>query len=187
MPVTTLDLETALIVIDLQNGIVNLPAVHPIAGVLKNAAALADAFRRRGLPVVLVTVTAAPSGRTETPSSVTQLPPGWTDLAAELNRQPGDHMVAKQTWGAFTNTDLEAYLKNFGITQVVIAGVATSIGVESTARHARELGFNVTLATDAMTDRNPDAHFNSVSRIFPRLGETGTTQEILGLLERTHP
>ena len=92
--------------------------------------------------------------------------------------------MTKRTWGAFTNTDLEAHLKSRGVTQVVIAGVATSIGVESTARHARELGFNVTLATDAMTDLNADAHNNSITRIFPRLGETGTTQEIIGLLDK---
>jgi len=107
---------------------------------------------------------------------------GWTDLVSELNRQPQDHLVTKRTWGAFTNTDLEAHLKSLGITQVVITGVATSAGVESTARHAHELGFNVVLAVDAMTDMNADAHHNSLVRIFPRLGETGTTQEILDLI-----
>ena len=65
----------------------------------------------------------------------------------------------------------------------MLAGVATSIGVESTARQAHELGFNVTLVTDAMTDINSDAHVNSITRIFPKLGETGTTQEIMALLE----
>ena len=68
---------------------------------------------------------------------------------------------------------------------MVIIGVATSIGVESTARYAYELGFNVTLAVDAMTDLNADAHHNTVTRIFPRLGETGTTQEIIDLLDKT--
>jgi len=86
--------------------------------------------------------------------------------------------------GCFTNTGLEAYLREVGATQVVIAGVATSIGVESTARQAYELGFNVTLAVDAMTDRNADAHANSVTRIFPRLERFGTTREILDLLDR---
>ena len=76
-------------------------------------------------------------------------------------------------------------MKKLGVTQVVIAGVATSIGVESTARQAHELGLNVTLAVDAMTDMNPDAHSNSVTRIFPRLGETGATWEIIALLDRT--
>jgi nicotinamidase-related amidase len=91
--------------------------------------------------------------------------------------------VTKQTWGAFMNTDLDAYLKGLGVTQVVVAGIATSAGVESTARQAHEHGFNVTLAVDAMTDMSADAHFNSVTRIFARLGETGTTAEIVELLE----
>ena len=78
-----------------------------------------------------------------------ELPSDRADLIPELNRQPGDHAVTKRTWGAFTGTDLDEYLKKLGVTQVVIAGVATSLGVESTARQAHELGFNVTLAVDA--------------------------------------
>ena len=109
-------------------------------------------------------------------------PPEFAELLPELNRQPSDHLVTKRTWGAFTGTDLEAYLKGQGVTQVVVTGVATSAGVESTARFAHELGFNVTLATDAMTDMSPEAHENSVTRIFPRMAETGTTDEILALL-----
>ena len=92
--------------------------------------------------------------------------------------------MTKRTWGAFTNADLQQHLKKLGVTQVVIAGVATSIGVESTARQAYELGFNVTLAVDAMTDMSPEAHLNSITRIFPRLGETGTAGEIIDLLEK---
>jgi len=76
-------------------------------------------------------------------------------------------------------------LKKAGVTQIVLAGVATSIGVESTARQAQELGFNVTLAIDAMTDRSLEAHDNSVLRIFPRLGETGTTSDIIELLKKS--
>jgi nicotinamidase-related amidase len=184
MAITVLDPKTALIVIDLQKGIVGLPTAHPTADVVKHAAALADAFRRKALPVVLVNVDGGAPGRTEQARRMTAFPPGWTDLVPELNQQPTDHTVTKRTWGAFTHTDLESYLKKLGVTQVVIAGVATSIGVESTARSAYELGFNVTLAIDAMTDMNADAHANSITRIFPRLGETGTTREILDLLER---
>ena len=184
MAVTTLDQNTALIVIDLQNGIVSYPTVHPIAEIVKHASALADAFRSRGLPVVLVNVAGGAPGRAEQTRSLGQLPAGWSDLVPELNQQPGDHTVTKRTWGAFTNTDLDQYLKNLGVTQVVMAGVSTSIGVESTARYAYEYGFNITLALDAMTDMNPDAHINSVTRIFPRLGETGTTQEIIDLLDK---
>ncbi len=182
MPVTALDPQAALIVIDLQKGIAAYPTVHPIAGVVERAAALAEAFRGHGLPVVLVNVTGAAQGRTEQARPPRRFPEGFADFLPELGQQPRDHVVTKQTWGAFTGTDLEARLKGLGVTQVVLAGVATSIGVESTARHAYELGFNVTLALDAMTDMNPDAHAGSVTRIFPRLGETGTAQEIIDLL-----
>ena len=184
MTVTTLDPKTALIVIDLQKGLVGFPTVHPIAGILVSATVLTAAFRRRGLPIVLVNVTGGAPGRTERSHSLASLPPDWADLVPELNAQPDDLLITKKTWGAFTNTDLEARLKALGVTQVVLAGVATSIGVESTARHAYELGFNVTLAVDAMTDLNLEAHDNSVVRIFPRLGETGSSREIVELLDR---
>jgi nicotinamidase-related amidase len=182
MPVTTLDPNTALILIDLQQGILAFPTVHPVASIVKHASALAEAFRRRGLPVVLVNVLGGAPGRTEQVRNSGGFPDGWADLAPELNQQPTDHTVSKRTWGAFVNTGLDAHLKNLGITQVVIGGVSTSIGVETTARDAYALGFNVALATDAMTDTHADAHHNSVTRIFPRLGETGTTQEIIALL-----
>ena len=182
MTVTTLDPNSALIVIDLQKGIVALPTAHSMDGVVRHAAALADAFRGHGLPVVLVNVAGGAPGRTEQPRSLREFPAGWTDLIPELNRQPQDHVVTKHTPGAFTNTDLDAHLKSLGVTQVVIVGVATSNGVEVTARQAYELGFNVTLATDAMTDLQADAHAYSLARVFPRIGETGTTQEIIALL-----
>jgi len=179
MTISTLDPKSALLVVDLQNGIVGLPTAHPIADVVSNAAKLTDAFRRHDLPVVLINVDGTAPGRAEQSRRVTEFPAGWTDLIPELKRQPGDHLVTKRTWGAFTNTGLEQHLRQLGVTQVVISGVATSAGVESTARHAHELGFNVTLAVDAMTDMNAEAHHNSLTRIFPRLGETGTTKEII--------
>jgi nicotinamidase-related amidase len=186
MPITTLDPKTALIIIDLQKGIVSLPAAHPISDVIKQASALAEAFRNKALPVILVNVDAGAPGRTEQAPRTRDFPAGWTDLVPELNQHPADHTITKRTWGAFTNTGLDQHLKNLGVTQLVIVGVATSIGVESTARQAHELGYHVTLATDAMTDMNPDAHTNSVTRIFPRIAETGATQDILALLNTTH-
>ncbi len=182
MALTTLDPNTALIIVDLQKGIVGLPLIHPIDGVIERARALADAFRERGLPVVLVNVAGGAPGRTEQPRQTGARPDGWTDLIPALNQQPGDIVVTKQTWGAFASTDLEAELKARGVTQVVIAGVATGTGVEATARQAYEAGFNVTLALDAMTDTRPEAHDYSIKNIFPRLGETGTSQAIIDLL-----
>jgi nicotinamidase-related amidase len=182
MPVSALDPTTALIVVDLQAGLAGLPTVHPFDEVVGNAATLAAAFRAQGLPVVLVNVAGGPSGRTEQGSGGHELPDGWADLLPALNQQPGDKTVTKYAWGAFHNTDLAAHLTELGVTQVVIGGVATSIGVESTARQAHEHGFHVTLVTDAMTDLNPAAHDNTVSNIFPMLGETGTTRDILSFL-----
>jgi nicotinamidase-related amidase len=181
---TTLDPHTAVVVIDLQQGIVALPAVHPIADVISRSRALADAFRARGLPVVLVNVAGGAPGRTEQKRPAGPFPDGWTDLVPELDRQPGDIAVTKRTWGAFAGTDLERQLKARGVTQVVIAGIATGTGVEATARQAYEAGFNVTLAIDAMTDTRAEAHDYSIAKIFPRLGETGTTQEIIDLLNK---
>ena len=184
MPVTTLDERTALIVVDLQKGIVALRTAHPTDAVVRHAAVLARAFRSHGLPVVLVNVAGGAPGRAEQTISVAEFPSGWTDLVAELEPRADDHIVTKRTWGAFTNTGLAAHLEKLGVTQVVIAGVATSLGVESTARQAHEHGFNVVLATDAMTDLSTDAHINSIARIFPRLGETGTSREIIALLDQ---
>jgi nicotinamidase-related amidase len=185
MAITALDPQTALILIDPQQGIVAYPTAHPADKVVRQAGALADAFRRHDLPVVLVNATGVAPGRTEQTRSRSELPAGWADLVPELNRQPEDHTVTKRTWGAFTNTGLKEHLKKLGVTQIVVAGVATSIGVESTARQAHELGLNVTLAVDAMTDMSLEAHNNSITRIFPRLGETGTTWEIVALLDST--
>jgi nicotinamidase-related amidase len=184
MTVTTLDPNTALIVIDLQKGIVSFPTAHPMGDVLASATTLIAAFRRHGLPVVLVNATGSAPGRTEQTRRLEGMPADWADLVPELNAQPSDLLITKRTWGAFTNTDLEARLKSLGVTQVVVIGVATSFGVESTARYAHELGLNVTLAVDAMTDLSLEAHDNSVTRIFPRLGETGSSQEIVDLLDR---
>lgn len=184
MSVIAIDPRAALIVVDLQKGIVSLPTAQPIGEVVANAAALAAAFRCYDLPVVLVNVAGAAPGRTEVPRSVAAFPPGWTDLIPELDRQPIDHTVTKHTPGAFTGTGLDDYLKAQGVTQVVIAGVATSNGVEVTARQAFELGFNVAFAVDAMTDMRAEAHAYCLAQVFPRIGETGTTRDIIAMVER---
>lgn len=184
MTATALDPKTALIVIDLQKGLVALPTVHPIEGVVTQVGTMAAAFREQGLPVVLVNVAGAPAVRTDQPRRHRVFPEGWSDLIPELNRQTQDHVVTKYTPGAFTKTDLEAHLRALGVTQIVMTGVATSNGVEVTARQAYELGFNITFAIDAMTDLDADAHSYSVTRVFPRIGQTGTTGEIIALLKR---
>jgi nicotinamidase-related amidase len=185
MPLTTLDPNTALIVIDLQKGIVNGNFVHPIGDIIDRTRTLIDVFHAKNLPVVLVNVAGRAPGRTEQgPRSNTSFSEGWTDLLPQLDQQPSDIVVTKRRWGAFATTDLEARLKARGVTQVVVTGVATSVGVEATARQAYEQGFNVTLALDAMTDIREEAHEYSIRNVFPRVGETGSTEEIISLLER---
>lgn len=184
MAVTEIDPKTALIIIDLQQGIASLVAAEIIDDVVGKSRELADAFRKKGLPVVLVNANGGAPGRAEQTRQLRDLPPGFTDILPALGEQSQDIKVTKRTWGAFASTDLEQKLRALGVSQVVITGVATSIGVESTARQAFEAGFNVTLATDAMTDLRPEAHEASITYIFPRLGETGTTADIIALLER---
>jgi nicotinamidase-related amidase len=185
MPLTTLDPNTALIVIDLQKGIVNGTFIRPIGEIVERTRQLIDAFRAKRLPVVLVNVAGRAPGRTEQgPRSSISFADGWTDFLPELDRQASDIVVTKRSWGAFATTDLERQLKARGVTQVVVTGVATSAGVEATARHAYEQGFNVSLALDAMTDGREEAHEYCVRNVFPRVGETGSTKEIISLLER---
>jgi nicotinamidase-related amidase len=191
MTLSTLDTNAALVVIDLQKGIVDRDtAPHPTHDVVRRTVELADAFRSHGAPVVLVRVSFAadgadaPTGRTEAGPGG-QRPEGWDAVVDELSGHLEDIVVTKRNWGAFHGTDLDVHLRRRGITQVVLTGIATSIGVESTARAAHEHGYNVTLVTDAMSDSSAVAHHHSIEWIFPRLGETGTTEEVLDLLEKT--
>lgn len=185
MPLTTLDPTTALIVVDLQKGIIQGQFVHPIGEIIARTRALLDVFRAKKLPVVLVNVAGRPSGRTElAPRSSASFAAGWTDLLPDLDQRPEDITVTKRSWGAFATTDLERRLKEQGVTQVVVTGVVTSTGVEATARQAYELGFHVTLAIDAMTDLREEAHQYSITNVFPRIGETGSAQEVIAIVEK---
>jgi nicotinamidase-related amidase len=182
MPLTKLDTTAALIVIDLQKGIVGIPTAHPISEIVERSARLARAFRERGLPVVLVNVTAVAPGRTEAGRRHFSFPPDFAELVPELEQHPDDHLVSKQRVGAFIGTSLDSYLRQHGVTQIFLTGVATGSGVESTARSAYDYGYNVVLVVDAMTDRSADTHRYCVETVFPKLGETDTTDKVLKLL-----
>lgn len=187
MPLTTLDPTPALVVIDLQKGIV----AGSVVSAVPNAAALAKAFRENDLPVVLINVTGRAPGRTDADSrgghgsigSTTTLPSGWADIIDELEPQPDDHLITKRRRSAFHDTGLDTLLRDLGITQIVLAGVSTSSGVESTARSGHDHGYHVVLATDAMADPDPHAHRHSLERVFPKLGETATSAEIIDFLD----
>ena len=184
--------QTALVVIDLQKGVVGrITAPHPSDQVVKNAAALAGAFRKNGLPVFLVRVTPSPDGKdalrplAETPWYSQPLPPDWADLMPEVGPQPGDFVVTKHQWGAFYGTDLDLQFRRRGITTMVLCGISTDIGVESTARFAYEYGYHQIFVEDAMAALSAEEHLHTVSKIFPRIGRVRQTSEILAeLLER---
>jgi nicotinamidase-related amidase len=181
MTLTTIDPGCALVVVDLQKGIVSALTGAPVTAAVRHAPRLAAEFRRHTLPVVLVNVTGRAPGRTDAGRSPggAALPAGWADLIEELDTQPTDHLVTKRRRSAFHDTGLDTLLRDLGVTQIVLAGISTGSGVESTVRSASDHGYHVVLATDAMTDPDAEAHRHSIERVFPKLGETATTAEIV--------
>jgi len=105
-------------------------------------------------------------------------------LFLSLERHPDDYTVSKQRVGAFIGTSLDEILRKRSVTQVFVTGIATTLGVESTARSAYDYGYNVVTVVDAMTDRDAEAHRHSVEKIFPRISETDTTDNVLKLLKK---
>ncbi|HTJ27351.1 MAG TPA: hydrolase [Candidatus Limnocylindria bacterium] len=189
MPITALDPKTALVVIDIQKGIVALPTAHPAQSVVDNCLKLVDAFRAKQLPIVLVHVAWSPNAPDIVKTRVTAappastVPPDFSDYVDALQPDPArDILILKRQWGAFYGTELDLQLRRRGVTNIVLCGIATSIGVESTARDAFERAYNLSFASDAMTDMNEGAHDRALNVIFPRIGEVGTTAEILATL-----
>lgn len=184
--ITELDKNTALILIDLQNSIVKQPLAHPIDKVLSNVNLLIAAFRKKELPIIAINVN--PNGaawtKTRKETKPPTLPPGddWNKLTDQINITEADICITKHTWNAFFETTLNEELKKKSVTGIVLAGISTSIGVEGTARAASELAYNISFATDAMTDGKEEGHTRSIQLIFPRMGETGTTEDIINAL-----
>lgn len=188
MPVDTLEPTTALVLVDLQKGITGLPTVHDPAEVVVRAAALADAAHRAGRPVVRVRVEFSPDGgdalggRTDSPGPAVAPGADFAELDPRVPVGDGDLHVVKRGWDAFTGTELDSRLRRRGVRSVVLAGIATSIGVESTARTARELGYEVVVAHDAVTDLVAAAHSNSLEVILPRIARLRSAQVLADLL-----
>ncbi|THD51398.1 hydrolase [Phenylobacterium sp.] len=177
---------TALILVDLQKGIVGLP-LEPYSGeaVIAKGKELARRFRAAGARVVLVNVAFASDFGDSLRSPVDQppemppggFPEGWAELVDGL-AEPSDLRVTKRQWGAFYGTDLDLQLRRRGVTSVVVGGIATNMGVESTVRAAHEHGYAVVLAEDATTTRTAEMHAFAFEKIFPRLGRVAKTDEI---------
>jgi nicotinamidase-related amidase len=178
--------KTALVVIDLQKGIVGRQTA-PYASdiVVKNTAAIAEAFRKNGMPVFLVRVAPSPDGKealhpiADARMQAQTPPPGWADIVPEVGPKPGDVVITKHQWGAFYGTELDLQLRRRGIATIVLSGISTNIGVESTARFAYEYGYNQIFAEDAMSALSLEEHTFTVTKIFPRIGLVRKTKELL--------
>jgi nicotinamidase-related amidase len=183
MPLTQIDEVAALVSIDLQKGLSGFPLAHPFGDVVARTAEMAREFRKRGLPVVLVNVTGMAPGRTDVSRPKFSFPPDWAELMPELEPQAGDHLVSKQRVGAFLGTNLDEILRSRGVTQIFLTGVATGSGVESTARSAYDLGYNVVFVADAMTDRDAETHRFCTEKVFPKLGELCGSADVLKAIQ----
>ncbi|HEY7487985.1 MAG TPA: isochorismatase family protein [Streptosporangiaceae bacterium] len=162
--------QTALLLIDLQVRIVGRQlAPRGGAEVVRQAMRLADTVRDKGGLVVVV--------QAERPGADPQ-PPG-SELVDEIAPQPGDLLITKHTWGAFHETGLDDKLRGRGITTLVIGGIATNFGVESTARVADEFGYRIVLVEDAMAGLDAESHAFAVTKIFPLIGTVCSTDDVL--------
>lgn len=178
--------KTALVVIDLQKGIVGMQASpYDSAAVVKNAAALADAFRKNSMPVFLVRVSRSSDGKDglNPITDSTKLPlassADWAEIVAEMGPKEGDFVITKRQWGAFYGTELDLQLRRRGINTIILCGISTNIGVESTARVAYELDYNQIFAEDAMSALGAEEHNFTITKTFPRMGLVRKTAEIL--------
>lgn len=182
---------TAIVVIDLQKGIVQMPGKpHSAQSVIANSVRILDAARAAGAQPVLVHVGFSPDWADALKSTVDEpmrasggMPKDWTELLPELKQQPGDIVILKRQWGAFYGTALDLHLRRRGLKTIVLCGIATEFGVESTARDAYERGYELVFAEDAMTGRN--GHANSIANIFPRLGRVRSTAQVVAALGGT--
>lgn len=180
--------QTALVLIDLQQGILRrATAPHAAGDVLARGVQLAAAFRAAAAPVVLVRVSFSPSGvdalqqPVDSPAAATR-PPGWDVLSPELTTDERDIRITKHQWGAFYGTELDLQLRRRGVRTIVIGGIATNFGVESTARDAYERGYALVFAEDAMAGLTAEAHEFACTTIFPRLGRVRSTRMVLDAL-----
>jgi nicotinamidase-related amidase len=183
--------RTALVAIDLQNFIVSQPT-QPRSGraVVEQTARLATALRAKGGFIVWVRVAGSADGKDRlhpvcdqpwTPPR--ELPPDANEFVPGLLLQPSDHLITKRQWGAFYGTDLDLQLRRRGLTTILLAGIATNIGVESTARAAFELGYEQIFVEDAMAALTAAQHEHTVTHIFPRMGRVRRTAELLPALQ----
>ena len=180
---------TALVMVDLQKGIARGTAPHAADDVVARAAAIATALRAAGGTVIWVHVDNAPDGadRLKPITDASRgggrsTAPDHAELMPGLNREPTDVVVTKRGWGAFYGTDLDLQLRRRGIRTIILGGISTNVGVESTAREAFDHGYQQVFVEDAMTCRSADEHATTIGTCFPRIGRVRSTADVLAAL-----
>lgn len=194
MSETVLDFElqsTALVVVDLQNFALALDTVPiPTSEVLANTVRIADVCRDKGILVVLIRVghddnkTPHPSPKIDAGFSGFQMGPGAKELAPALGPKPGDVIVDKYNWGAFHGTNLDTHLRRRGICTLIMTGLVTNIGVDTTMREAQARGYDQVLVSDAVAAMSPEEHEYTLKYVAPRLSRVRTTEEVLAAITR---
>ena len=178
--------STALVLIDLQNGIVGTKlAPRSGADVVERAKQVAGRFRQNNALVVLLRVAwaadfaDAPHQPVDQPTPIPPggLPEGWSELADGLP-STNDLVITKRHWSAFQDTELDLQLRRRSIKTIVLGGIATNFGVESTARQAWERGYETVLMEDACTSASADMHDLAIRHIFPRIGRVTKADDI---------
>ncbi len=179
---------TALVLIDLEHGIVGRD-LQPHAGknVVERSAAIAKAARNAGGTVVYVHVKMdeilhLPADHQRPGSGAAPPPPEASEIVPEAGLTPGDIVITKRQWGAFYGTPLDQLLRRRKIDTIIVAGIATNIGVESTARAALDRGYQLVFAEDAMSTMSEPMHRFATETIFPIMGRVRTSQEIIAAL-----
>ena len=181
--------KTALVVIDVQRGIFALDRKlepNTVSQVVSNVSKLVAKFRDSGMPVFLVHVTSVdgrdmlhPITDQQNPWGSSPRPADWAEFVEEIKPTNKDIVITKRQWGAFYGTELDLQLRRRKIETIVLCGVSTNIGVETTARDAYQRGYNQVFATDAMAANSKDEHEATLKYIFPRIGLLQSTDEIL--------
>jgi Amidases related to nicotinamidase len=181
---------TALVLIDLQEGIVARDTKpYPTRQIIDEAVRLGRRCNEVGAPIFPVHVTTSPGGADrlsqpiDSQMAVAANPPAnWADLVPDVAALQAAKVITKRQWGAFYGTELDLQLRRRGITTIILAGIATNFGVESTAREAWQHNYAVVIAEDACTSLDAGMHEFSIEKILPRIARIRSTDDILAAL-----
>ena len=191
-PALTLDARsTAFVIIDLQRGIVARESgPYSPSQVIENAARIGRRCKEAGGLIIPVRVAFSPSGAdrlrqpVDAPMAVPPggLPADWAELVPEIAALGAEVVISKRQWGAFHGTELDLQLRRRGVTTILLAGIATNFGVESTAREAWQHGYDVVVVEDACTSVDAAMHRFAIEKILPRVSRIRSTADVIAAL-----